>query len=28
MACVTTAAKKGTFAKTQRGGSFAYFWRF
>jgi hypothetical protein len=26
--CVTAAAKKGSFAKTQRGGSFAYFWRF
>lgn len=27
-ACVTAAAQKGTFAKTQRGGSFAYVWRF
>jgi TonB family protein len=27
-ACVTTAARKGAFAPTQRGGSFAYVWRF
>jgi len=27
-ACVTAAAQNGTFAKTQRGGSFAYVWRF
>jgi predicted Zn finger-like uncharacterized protein len=27
-ACVTAAARKGTFAQTQRGGSFAYVWRF
>ena len=26
--CVTAAAQKGAFAKTKRGGSFAYFWRF
>lgn len=25
--CVTAAAQKGTFAKTRRGGSFAYLWR-
>jgi TonB family protein len=27
-ACVTAAARKATFATTQRGGSFAYVWRF
>jgi len=27
-ACVTTAAQKATFARTQRGGSFAYVWHF
>jgi TonB family protein len=27
-ACVTAAARKGSFAATQRGGSFAYVWRF
>jgi predicted Zn finger-like uncharacterized protein len=27
-ACVTDAVRKGTFARTQRGGSFAYVWRF
>ena len=27
-ACVVAAARQGTFAKTQRGGSFAYTWRF
>lgn len=27
-ACVTAAAHKATFAATQRGGSFAYVWRF
>ena len=27
-ACVTAAARKGTFAQTQRGASFAYVWRF
>jgi hypothetical protein len=27
-ACVTAAARKGTFAPTQRGGSFSYVWRF
>jgi predicted Zn finger-like uncharacterized protein len=27
-ACVTAAAKRGSFAKTKRGGKFAYFWRF
>jgi TonB family protein len=27
-ACVTTAAQKGAFGPTQRGGSFAYVWRF
>jgi TonB family protein len=27
-ACVTAAARKATFARTQRGGSFAYVWRF
>lgn len=27
-ACVEREAKLGTFAKTKRGGSFAYFWRF
>jgi len=27
-ACVTAAARKATFAATQRGGSFAYVWRF
>lgn len=27
-ACVTAAAHKATFATTQRGGSFAYVWRF
>ena len=25
--CVTAAAQKGTFAKTKRGGTFAYVWR-
>ena len=25
--CVTAAAQKGTFAKTRRGGTFAYVWR-
>jgi hypothetical protein len=27
-ACVVREAKRGTFAKTKRGGSFSYFWRF
>jgi predicted Zn finger-like uncharacterized protein len=27
-ACVVAAAREGTFARTQRGGSFAYAWRF
>jgi TonB family protein len=27
-ACVTAAVRKGTFPATQRGGSFAYLWRF
>lgn len=27
-ACVEAAARKGTFGPTQRGGSFAYVWRF
>jgi len=27
-ACVTAAVRAGTFARTQRGGSFAYAWRF
>jgi predicted Zn finger-like uncharacterized protein len=27
-ACVTSAARKGTFAQTQRGASFSYVWRF
>jgi outer membrane biosynthesis protein TonB len=27
-ACVEREAKLGTFAKTKRGGSFAYLWRF
>jgi hypothetical protein len=27
-ACVQAAAMKGVFAKTKRGGSFAYMWRF
>jgi predicted Zn finger-like uncharacterized protein len=27
-ACVTAAARNGSFAPTQRGGSFAYVWRF
>jgi hypothetical protein len=26
--CVKAAAMKGTFAKTKRGGSFHYVWRF
>ena len=26
--CVVAAARKGTFAKTQHGGSFSYLWRF
>jgi hypothetical protein len=26
--CVVAEAKRGTFAKTKRGGSFSYFWRF
>jgi hypothetical protein len=26
--CVTAAVRKGTFAATQHGGSFAYVWRF
>jgi len=26
--CVIAAVQRGTFAKTQRGGSFSYFWRF
>jgi len=27
-ACVTAAARKVSFARTQHGGSFAYVWRF
>jgi hypothetical protein len=27
-ACVVAAAQKGTFAKTKRGASFGYVWRF
>jgi hypothetical protein len=27
-ACVTAAAQRGSFAKTKRGGTFSYLWRF